>query len=60
MAAALLLSIGLALLLEAIDNTVKTQDDVEQTLGLTLLGLVPTIEMDERNGSDGRRAPADR
>jgi succinoglycan biosynthesis transport protein ExoP len=48
--AALLLSVGLALLLEAVDNTVKTQDDVERTLGLTLLGLVPTIEV-ERNGT---------
>jgi capsular exopolysaccharide synthesis family protein len=48
LAAALLLAVGLALLLEAIDNTVKTQEDVEQNIGLTLLGLLPTIE----NGSD--------
>ena len=50
-AAALVLSIGLALLLEAVDNTVKTQEDVEQTLGLTLLGLVPTIENEGANGT---------
>ena len=37
-AAALLLSIGLALLLEAIDNTVKTQEDVEQHAGLDPAG----------------------
>jgi succinoglycan biosynthesis transport protein ExoP len=50
-AVALFLAMGLVLLLEAIDNTVKTQEDVEQNLGLTLLGLVPTIENDGRNGS---------
>jgi polysaccharide biosynthesis transport protein len=48
--AAFLLSVGLALLLDAIDNSVKTQEDVEQNVGLTLLGLMPTIEEDERNG----------
>jgi len=51
LAVAFLLSVGLAFLLEAIDNTVKTQEDIEQNLGLTLLGLVPTIEQDERNGT---------
>jgi polysaccharide biosynthesis transport protein len=49
--AALLLSFGLALLLDAIDNSVKTQEDVEQTVGMTLLGLIPTIEHEERNGA---------
>jgi succinoglycan biosynthesis transport protein ExoP len=57
LAAALLLSLGLAFLLEAIDNTVKTQEDLEQTLGLTLLGLVPTIEHDERNGATPATEP---
>jgi succinoglycan biosynthesis transport protein ExoP len=51
LAVAFLLAVGLAFLLEAIDNTVKTQEDIEQNLGLTLLGLVPTIEQDERNGT---------
>jgi succinoglycan biosynthesis transport protein ExoP len=57
LAASLLLSIGLALALEAIDNTVKTQDDIEQTLGLTLLGLVPTIEQDDKNGTGAAQLP---
>jgi succinoglycan biosynthesis transport protein ExoP len=47
-AAALLLSVGLALLLDALDNTVKTQEDVEQFVGMTFLGIVPRIGKDDR------------
>ncbi|HEY0715395.1 MAG TPA: polysaccharide biosynthesis tyrosine autokinase [Polyangia bacterium] len=53
LAAALLLSVGLAMLLEALDNTVKTQEDVESFVGMTFLGIVPRMEVDERSG----RAP---
>jgi capsular exopolysaccharide synthesis family protein len=35
--------IGLAFLIEALDNTLKTQADVEQLLGTSVLGLVPLI-----------------
>src|SRR5215510_7815435 len=35
--------IGLAFLIEALDNTLKTQADVEQLLGTPVLGLVPII-----------------
>ena len=35
--------IGLALLIEALDNTLKTQADVEQFLGVPVLGMVPII-----------------
>src|SRR5579863_3899390 len=35
--------IGLAFAIEALDNTLKTQADVEQFLGTTVLGLVPVI-----------------
>ena len=67
MAVALVLSMGLALLLDALDNTVKTQEDVEHTAGLTFLGLIPSIEGEDKvalqnasaNGSD-ERANADR
>ncbi len=37
------LGIGLAFLIEALDNTIKTQADVEQFLGCPVLGLVPII-----------------
>jgi len=35
--------IGLAFTIEALDNTLKTQTDVEQFLGVPVLGLVPVI-----------------
>jgi polysaccharide biosynthesis transport protein len=35
--------IALAFLIEALDNTLKTQQDVEQFLGVPVLGLVPLI-----------------
>jgi len=35
--------IGLALLLEHLDNTIKTLDDVEQYVMLPTLGVIPTI-----------------
>ncbi len=43
MLAAVLLGIGLALLLDSLDNTVKTPLDVENRTGLTFLGLIPSI-----------------
>lgn len=41
---AIILAFGLALLLEMLDSTVKTQDDVEAIAGLTFLGVIPTID----------------
>jgi polysaccharide biosynthesis transport protein len=35
--------IGLAFVIEALDNTLKSQSDVEQFLGVPVLGLVPII-----------------
>jgi succinoglycan biosynthesis transport protein ExoP len=35
--------VGLAFVIEALDNTLKTQQDVEQFLNTTVLGLVPII-----------------
>jgi len=35
--------IALAFVIEALDNTLKTQADVEQFLGVSVLGLVPVI-----------------
>jgi succinoglycan biosynthesis transport protein ExoP len=39
-----LLGIGLAYLLELLDSTVKTQEDVEKTTGAPFLGLIPSIQ----------------
>lgn len=39
----LMIGVGLAFLLEYLDTTVKTEQDVEELLGLPILGLVSTI-----------------
>ena len=39
----LLGGIGLAFLLEALDTSVKTQEDVEKGLGVAFLGIIPTF-----------------
>ncbi len=41
----LLLGTGLMILIEYLDDTIKTSDDVEQYLGLTLLGTIPVIQI---------------
>ncbi|MGE0453006.1 MAG: GumC family protein [Vicinamibacteria bacterium] len=40
----LALGIGLALLLEQLDNTIKTPDEIKNDLGLPFLGMVPLVE----------------
>lgn len=41
--AGLVAGLGLALLLEFLDSSVSSQQDIEERLGLTFLGFVPTI-----------------
>ncbi|QJX64165.1 capsular biosynthesis protein [Niallia circulans] len=43
----LLIGIGLAFLLEYIDNTVKTEQDIEKLLGLPVLGAITRIDENE-------------
>jgi capsular exopolysaccharide synthesis family protein len=40
----LALAIGLALLLEFIDDTIKTPDDIKAKLGIAVLGVVPKLK----------------
>jgi len=40
----LMLGVGLAFLLEYLDNTIKTEQDVERILGLAVLGAITTID----------------
>ena len=42
-----MVGVGLAFLLEYLDTTVKTQDDVEEKLGLPVLGVIPFISADD-------------
>ena len=37
----LLIAVGLAFVIEYFDDTVKSADDVERYLGLTVLGTIP-------------------
>ncbi|MCK5689958.1 GumC family protein, partial [Myxococcota bacterium] len=58
----LLLGVGLAFLFDFMDSSVKTQDQVEQVLGLPFLGIIPAIKTDlsEKNGNspkDIKNAP---
>mgnify|MGYP007079493779 CR=1 FL=1 len=43
LALGLLIGIALAFLLDYLDNTVKTQEQVERKFGLPFLGLVPSM-----------------
>lgn len=51
----LVLGLGLAILREQLDNTLKTPEDVEHKLGVTFLGLLPEIAEDETPGKGRRR-----
>ncbi|MGM0877170.1 MAG: YveK family protein [Bacillota bacterium] len=42
----LMAGVGLAFLLEYLDNTIKTEQDIENQLGLPVLGAITTINMD--------------
>ena len=44
MVVGLMAGVGLAFLLEYLDNTVKNEQDVEKTLGLPLLGVIAQID----------------
>ncbi len=50
-AAALVLALGLAFLLELLDSTVKDQDDIEHKIGLSFLGLIPSINLNAKERS---------
>jgi capsular exopolysaccharide synthesis family protein len=43
-ALSLFLGIGLAFVLDLLDRTVKTQEDIEQVMGSPVLGFVPTVQ----------------
>jgi len=43
----LMISVGLAFLLEYLDNTIKSEDDIEKYLELPFLGMVAEAKMDD-------------
>jgi capsular exopolysaccharide synthesis family protein len=40
---------GLAFLVEFLDNSIKTTEDLEKMLGMSLLGVVPSLDQDDLN-----------
>ncbi|MDQ0160442.1 YveK family protein [Alkalibacillus salilacus] len=44
-----MIGVGVAFILEYLDTTIKTEDDIENTLGLPTMGLISTFEFDEGN-----------
>lgn len=44
----LMIGVFIAFLLEFLDNTIKTEDDVEKQLGLPVLGAIPIFESEGR------------
>ncbi|AXF55318.1 YveK family protein [Salicibibacter kimchii] len=55
----LMAAVGLAFLLEFLDNTIKDEDDVEKELGLTALGSIPEITPgDSRNAQSASKGRA--
>lgn len=44
----LMVSVGIVFLLEYLDNTVKTQEDVEKLIGIPVIGIIPMVEGENR------------
>ncbi|WP_071393397.1 YveK family protein [Bacillus tuaregi] len=47
----LMASVGIAFLLEYLDNTIKNEQDIEKLLGIPVLGTVNTIELEDEKTS---------
>lgn len=57
----LMVGVGLAFLLEYLDTTVKTEQDVEEIVGLPIIGVVSPINLEEmRNNHSNRRTSRQR
>ncbi|RFU62729.1 YveK family protein [Bacillus sp. V59.32b] len=54
----LMAGVGLAFLLEYLDNTVKTEQDIEKLLELPVLGVITKIDEQDKNEKRGRRGEA--
>ncbi|ADI00537.1 YveK family protein [Salisediminibacterium selenitireducens] len=52
-------AVGLAFLLEFLDNTIRTEDDLDKTLGLPVLGAVTIMDQEEASVDD-RMKPSEK
>jgi capsular exopolysaccharide synthesis family protein len=55
----LLAGVGLAFLLDFLDDTIKTVDDVDRYINLPALGLIPAVRSDKPRLRGGEAAPPD-
>jgi capsular exopolysaccharide synthesis family protein len=54
-----LLAFGVALILEMLDKTLKTQEDIKRYLGIPLLGIIPQVKLDPNDPKTSRPNAAD-
>ncbi|MDQ0154203.1 YveK family protein [Robertmurraya andreesenii] len=53
----LMVGVGIAFLLEYMDNTIKSEQDIEKVLGLPILGAITTITSEDEERSVKSRRP---
>ncbi|WP_158735732.1 YveK family protein [Alteribacillus sp. YIM 98480] len=56
----LMAAVGLAFLLEFLDNTFRNEEDVEKELGLPVLGSIPLMEKNNSKGTVSQQASSSR
>ena len=56
----LMLSVGIAFLLEYLDNTVKSEQDIEKLLGLPVLGAISEIDQNEERKANSIKGSHER
>jgi capsular polysaccharide biosynthesis protein len=52
----LMAGVGIAFLLEYLDNTIKTEEDIQKVLGLPVLGAIPKISVDDERAPVNKAA----
>ncbi len=55
--AGFILGVGLAIMFELFDNTLKTPEDVQRSLRVPSLGVIPVFDTEEVNQTFGQEAP---
>ena len=53
-----MLSVGTVLFLDYLDNTFRSPEDIEQFLGLQILGIIPKYRDEESNAVKSRKKMA--
>jgi capsular polysaccharide biosynthesis protein len=56
----LMAGVGIAFLLEYLDNTIKTEEDIQNVLGLPILGAIPKISVDDEKKPLTKKAASKR